>query len=144
MSHNSLPGVCSLIEVTGVQWMKTATCERDSSIRTLTKTRQRYRLGDSLVAALMIGMNGPRYSCLGMEICLENLTSIADTLYPKEQWGVCTSHIYKMGLPLRVLPENSQRISRGNLMKFWINKTQRCNHSSFHTTSVLHKTTNEN
>ena len=35
------------------------TCERGFSIRTLTKTGQRYWLGDSLLAALMmIDMNG--------------------------------------------------------------------------------------
>jgi hypothetical protein len=36
------------------------TCERGFSIRTLTKTGQRYWLGDSLLAALMIiDVNGP-------------------------------------------------------------------------------------
>ena len=47
----------------GVQWMESATCERGFSIRTLTKTGQRYWLGDSLLAAvMMIDMNGPWYS----------------------------------------------------------------------------------
>ena len=36
----------TLIEVVGVQWMESATCERGFSIRTLTKTGQRYWLGD--------------------------------------------------------------------------------------------------
>ena len=57
--HNLLPAVCTLIEVAGVQWMDSATCERGFSIRTLTKTGQRYWLGDSLLAAvMMIDMNG--------------------------------------------------------------------------------------
>jgi hypothetical protein len=56
---NLLPAVCTLIEVAGVQWMESATCERGFSIRTLTKTAQRYSLGDSLLAAvMMIDMNG--------------------------------------------------------------------------------------
>ncbi len=40
--------------------MESAKCERGFSIRTLTKTGQRYLLGHSLVAAfMMIEMNGP-------------------------------------------------------------------------------------
>ena len=58
--HNLLPAVCALIEIGGVQWMESATCERGSSIRTLTKIGQQYSLGDSLHAALMmIDLNGP-------------------------------------------------------------------------------------
>ena len=44
--HNLLPAVCTLIEVAGVQWMESATLERGFSIRSLTKTGQRYSLGD--------------------------------------------------------------------------------------------------
>ena len=58
--HNLLPAVCTLIEVAGVQWIETTTRERGFSTRTLTKTGQRYWLGDSLPAALrMIDMTGP-------------------------------------------------------------------------------------
>jgi hypothetical protein len=40
--------------------MESATCERVFSIRTRTKTGQRYWLGESLLAALMIiDLNGP-------------------------------------------------------------------------------------
>ena len=34
---NLLPVVYTLIEVVGVQWLESVTCERGSSIRTLTK-----------------------------------------------------------------------------------------------------------
>ncbi len=58
--HDLLPAVCALIEIVGVQWMESATCERGISIRTLTKIGQQYSLGDSLLAALvMIDLNGP-------------------------------------------------------------------------------------
>ena len=44
--RNVLPTECILIEVAGVQWMERATRERGFSIQTLTKTGQRYSLGD--------------------------------------------------------------------------------------------------
>ncbi len=51
--------LCTLIEVSGVQWMEIVTCERGFPIRTLTKTDQWYLLGDSLITdVLMIDMNG--------------------------------------------------------------------------------------
>jgi hypothetical protein len=53
--HNLLHAVCALIEIAGAQWMESSTCERGFSIRTLTKAGQRYSLGDSLLAALIIG-----------------------------------------------------------------------------------------
>ena len=43
--HNLLSVVCTLIEVTGVQWMESVTCEWGFSIRTLTKTGQWYDTG---------------------------------------------------------------------------------------------------
>ena len=44
--HNLLSVTYTLIEVAGVQWMESATLERGFSIRSLTKTGQRYSLGD--------------------------------------------------------------------------------------------------
>jgi hypothetical protein len=52
--------ILPLIEILGLQWFETATCERGFSIRTHTKTGQRYSMGTSLLAALMmIDINGP-------------------------------------------------------------------------------------
>jgi hypothetical protein len=49
-----------LVEVQGVQWLETATCERGFSLRTPIFTAQRYSVGDSLLACLMmICSNGP-------------------------------------------------------------------------------------
>jgi len=49
-----------LIEIEGVQWLETATCERGFSLRTQILTAQRYSMGDSLLACLMvICSNGP-------------------------------------------------------------------------------------
>ena len=56
--------------------MESATCERGFSIRTLTKTAQRYSLGDSLLAAvMMIDMNGPDFEAVNevKELILEFL-----------------------------------------------------------------------
>ncbi len=51
--------MCTLIEVLGVQWMESVTCERGFSIRTLKKTGHRYWLEDSpLAAVMMIDING--------------------------------------------------------------------------------------
>jgi hypothetical protein len=55
-----LPDLVILIEVEGVQWLETATCERGFSLRTQILTAQRHRMGDSLLACLMmICSNGP-------------------------------------------------------------------------------------
>jgi len=49
-----------LIEIEGVQWLETATWERGISLRTQILTAQRRRMGDSLLACLMmICSNGP-------------------------------------------------------------------------------------
>ena len=56
--------------------MESATCKRGFSIRTLTKTAQRYSLGDSLLAAvMMIDMNGPDFEAVNevKELILEFL-----------------------------------------------------------------------
>ena len=46
--------------IEGVQWLETATCERGFSLRSQILTAQRHRMGDSLVACLMmICSNGP-------------------------------------------------------------------------------------
>ena len=44
-----LPDLVILIEIEGVQWLETATCERGFSLRTQTLTAQRHRMGDSLL-----------------------------------------------------------------------------------------------
>jgi hypothetical protein len=55
-----LPDLVILIEIEGVQWLETATCERGFSLRTQILTAQRYSMGDSLLACLMmICSNGP-------------------------------------------------------------------------------------
>ena len=55
-----LPDLVILIEIEGVQWLETATCERGFSLRTQILTAQRHRMGDSLLACLMmICSNGP-------------------------------------------------------------------------------------
>ena len=43
-----------LIEIEGVQWLESATAERGFSLRTLILTAQRYSMGDSLLACLMM------------------------------------------------------------------------------------------
>ena len=46
--------------IEGVQWLATATCEKGFSLRTQILTAQRHRMGDSLLAYLMmICSNGP-------------------------------------------------------------------------------------
>jgi hypothetical protein len=56
----SKPDLVILIEIEGVQWLETATCERGFSLRTQILTAQRHRMGDSLLACLMmIYSNGP-------------------------------------------------------------------------------------
>ena len=59
--HNLLPVVCTLIEVSGVQWMESSTCDRASLSEPsqVTKNAQRYSLGERLTAVMMIDMNGP-------------------------------------------------------------------------------------
>ena len=42
-----LPDLVILIEIEGVQWLETATCERGFSLRTQILTAQRHRMGDS-------------------------------------------------------------------------------------------------
>jgi hypothetical protein len=55
-----LPDLVILIEIEGVQWLETATCEKGFSLRTQILTAQRYSMGDSLLACLMmICSNGP-------------------------------------------------------------------------------------
>jgi hypothetical protein len=55
-----LPDLVILIEIEGVQWLETATCERGFSLRTQILTAQRHSMGDSLLACLMmIHSNGP-------------------------------------------------------------------------------------
>ena len=55
-----LPDLVILIEIQGVQWLESATCERDFSLRTQILTAQRYSMGDSLLACrMMIVSNGP-------------------------------------------------------------------------------------
>jgi hypothetical protein len=55
-----LPDLVILIEIEGVQWFETATCERGFSLRTQILTAQRHSMGDSLLACLMmICSNGP-------------------------------------------------------------------------------------
>jgi hypothetical protein len=55
-----LPDLVILIEIEGVQWLETATCERGFSLRTQILTAQRHSMGDSLLACLMmICSNGP-------------------------------------------------------------------------------------
>jgi hypothetical protein len=55
-----LPDLVILNEIEGVQWLETATCERGFSLRTQILTVQRYSMGDSLLACLiMICSNGP-------------------------------------------------------------------------------------
>jgi hypothetical protein len=55
-----LPDLVILIEIEGVQWLETATCERGFSLDTQILTAQRHRMGDSLLACLiMICSNGP-------------------------------------------------------------------------------------
>jgi hypothetical protein len=72
ISFNSFPNICrgaSFLSVAGVQWMESATCERGSCIRTLTKTAHRYSLGDSLLAAvMMIDMNGHSHLIFTLEL----------------------------------------------------------------------------
>jgi hypothetical protein len=55
-----LPDLVILIEIEGVQWLETATCERGFPVRTQILTAQRYSMGDSLLACMMmICSNGP-------------------------------------------------------------------------------------
>jgi hypothetical protein len=55
-----LPDLVILIEIEGVQWLETVTCERGFSLRTQILTARRHRMGDSLLACLMmICSNGP-------------------------------------------------------------------------------------
>jgi hypothetical protein len=49
-----LPDLVILIEIEGVQWLETATCERGFSLRTQILTAQRHSMGDSLLACLMM------------------------------------------------------------------------------------------
>jgi hypothetical protein len=49
-----LPELVILIEIEGVQWLETATCERGFSLRTQILTAQRHSMGDSLLACLMM------------------------------------------------------------------------------------------
>ena len=55
-----LPDLVILIEIEGVQWLDSATCERGFSLRTQMLTAQRYSMSDSLLACLLIIVsNGP-------------------------------------------------------------------------------------
>jgi hypothetical protein len=73
-----LPDWVILIEIEGVQWLETATCERGFSLRTQILTTHRHSMGDSLLACLMmICSNGPSSVCVcvhATSICVrENL-----------------------------------------------------------------------
>ena len=48
--HKILPDLVILIEIEGVQWIETATCERGFSLRTQILTVHLYSMGDSLLA----------------------------------------------------------------------------------------------
>ena len=48
------PDLVILIEIEGVQWLETATCERGFSLRTQILTAQRHSMKDSLLACLMM------------------------------------------------------------------------------------------
>jgi len=55
-----LPDLFILIEIEGVQWLESARCERGFSLRTQILTAQRYSMGESSLACLiMIVSNGP-------------------------------------------------------------------------------------
>ena len=55
-----LPDLVILIEIEGVQWLESARCERGFSLRTQILTAQRYSMGESSLACLiMIVSNGP-------------------------------------------------------------------------------------
>jgi hypothetical protein len=45
-----LPDLVILIEIEGVQWLETATCERGFSLRTQILKAHRHRMRDSLLA----------------------------------------------------------------------------------------------
>jgi hypothetical protein len=49
-----LPDLVILIEIEGVQWLETATCERGFSLRTQILTAQHYSMGHSLLACMMM------------------------------------------------------------------------------------------
>ncbi len=49
-----LPDLVILIEIEGVQWLETATCERGFSLRTQILTAHRHSMGDSLLACLIV------------------------------------------------------------------------------------------
>jgi hypothetical protein len=49
-----LPDLVILIEIEGVQWLESATCERGYSLCTQILTAQRFSMGDSLLACLMM------------------------------------------------------------------------------------------
>jgi hypothetical protein len=48
------PNLVIVIEIQGAQWLETATCERGFSLRTQILTVQRYSMGDSLLACLIM------------------------------------------------------------------------------------------
>jgi hypothetical protein len=49
-----LPDLVILIEIEGVQWLEKTTCKRGFSLRTQILTAQRYSMGDSLLACMMM------------------------------------------------------------------------------------------
>jgi hypothetical protein len=49
-----LPDLVILIEIEGVQWLETATCERGFSLRTQILTAQQHRMGHSLLSGMML------------------------------------------------------------------------------------------
>ena len=60
-----LPDLVILIEIEGVQWFETASCERGFSFRPQILTAQRHSMRDSLLACqMMICSNGHIWVCL--------------------------------------------------------------------------------
>jgi hypothetical protein len=49
-----LPDLVILIQIQGIQWLETATCEREFSLRTQILTARSHSMGDSLLACLMM------------------------------------------------------------------------------------------
>jgi hypothetical protein len=95
-----LPDLVILIEIEGVQWLETATCERSFSLRTQILTVQRYSIGDSLLACLMMMCsNGPSLNQKEeVEKFLLSLLSLRDSRLSRRE--------YRPGL----LQENDPRV----------------------------------
>jgi len=89
-----LPDLLILIEIEGVQWLETATCERGFSLRTQILTAQRYSMGDSLLACLsMIVSNGP--SLNQKEEVEKFLLAVVARFKALKKWLQCKSFVGK-------------------------------------------------